>query len=134
MKSLKYPFVLSFLVIFCFGMRLYAENPISKHDKGIDIPISGACPIDTTRRRSPELIPMRAVCYTDVPIVVISFVRNIGEVEIELFNCSSGEFVSDIVSSKDGGTMIPFSGTVGHYRILFTTENGRDYIGEFDIE
>ncbi len=134
MKSLKYPFVLSFLMIFCFGMMLYAENPISKHDKGIDIPISGACPIDTTRRRSPELIPMRAVCYTEVPIVVISFVRNIGEVEIELFNYSSGEFVSDIVSSKDGGIMIPFSGTVGHYRILFTTDNGRDYIGEFDIE
>ena len=80
------------------------------------------------------VIPITAYAIPEAGVITISFVRNIGEVDVELINCASGEFVSDIVSSKDGGAIISFSGDIGHYRILFTTENGRDYIGEFDVE
>lgn len=134
MKSFNCSFLLSFLIIVCFGMMSQAENPTHKFDRGRDIPINGAWPVDSTRRRSPELIPLKAVYCSEVPIVIISFYRNVGEVEIDLINVTTGESVSDIVSSKDGGAIISFSGDIGHYRILFTTENGRDYIGEFDVE
>ena len=133
MKALKLIYVfllLCTIVIICSATSQIGALAVVK-----DIPVKvNPNKKDSLGLKTPAVIPFTAYAIPEAGVITISFVRNIGEVDVELINCASGEFVSDIVSSKDGGAIISFSGDIGHYRILFTTENGRDYIGEFDVE
>ena len=97
-----------------------------------DIPIRSIRPNGDTHR-NPEMIPFFCSVDVDVLCLYVSFLSNIGIVDIELNNYLTGEYSLTSIDSATGGTIIPFSGSSGTWVITFTLASGEEYVGEFEI-
>lgn len=60
---------------------------------------------------------------------------DLGEIDVTVTNCSTGEFWQDTIdSSITSQHLLQISGTSGFYEITYTTESGDLYEGSFVIE
>lgn len=84
--------------------------------------------------RAPAFIPIRAYYAGSFTSVCVQFLQNIGDVDVTITNLSTGDYVDYDVDSSTGGTLLPISGEVGSYRIVFLLASGAGYEGEFEIE
>lgn len=83
--------------------------------------------------RSPEYVPIQAY-YDDVlSVVCISFLQNIGEVEVTITNVIDGDTVDYEVNSVAGSVVIPLDGGPGIYQLSILLSSGKEYIGEFEL-
>ena len=83
--------------------------------------------------RSPTVVPISASYEPLLSSVLLTFTSNLGEIEVEITNTTSGGYVSGTIDTQYLSSMIPISMGSGHYILLFTLPSGRQYIGEFDI-
>ena len=65
--------------------------------------------------------------------VLLTFSSNLGEIEVEVMNTTTGGYVSGTIDSQFHYATIPITGGSGHYLIIFTLPSGRKYGGEFDV-
>ena len=65
--------------------------------------------------------------------VLLTFSSNLGEIEVEVMNTTTGGYDSGVVDSQFLSAVIPITGGSGHYLITFTLPSGRKYGGEFDV-
>ena len=83
--------------------------------------------------RSPALVPISAQYMSLLSTVILTFTSNLGEIEVEITNTTSGGYASGTIDTQYLSSIIPISMGPGHYILLFTLPSGRQYIGEFDI-
>ena len=121
--------ILSFVV--AFNNSIMAMDNTVKADSVIVInpfPIPG-----NDYPRSPEVIPVSASYESLLSTVFLTFSCNLGEIEVEVMNTTTGGYDSGIIDTQYLSDSIPITMGSGHYIILFTLPSGRRYIGEFDV-
>ena len=83
--------------------------------------------------RSPALIPISAYYDSSMSSVLLSFRSNLGEIEVEVLNSTTGGYSSLSADTQFLYAVIPITLGSGHYIITFTLPSGRQYGGEFDV-
>lgn len=111
---------------------LFIEDLICCSDTAIVIdPLPGVSPV--TGPRSPALIPISAYYDSSLSSVLLSFRSNLGEIEVEVLNSSTGGYSSTFVDTQFLYSVIPITLGSGHYIITFTLSSGQQYQGEFNV-
>ena len=73
--------------------------------------------------------------YVNFPCIQTTVPADLGEVELNVANLSTGESWSCIFdSATQSQAFLPISGSPGYYEIEYTTESGDVYSGELLIE
>lgn len=83
--------------------------------------------------KAPTQVPIYAYFNSMLSSVLLTFSSNLGEIEIEVMNTTTGGYDSGVVDSQFLSAVIPITGGSGHYLITFTLPSGRKYGGEFDV-
>ena len=118
--------------LFSKETTLFIEDLICCSDTAIVIdPLPGVSPV--TGPRSPALIPIVAYYDSSVSSVLLSFKSNLGVIEVEVLNSTTGGYSSIFVDTQFLYSVIPITLGSGHYIIIFTLPSGQQYQGEFDI-
>ena len=96
----------------------------------IEIPIKKPGSHDTVR----SLYEIQTYYYGMFSTVYTSVTSDLGEVEVIVTNCTSGEFWEDTFdSSISSQHLLQISGTSGFYEVTYTTSCGNLYEGSFVI-
>lgn len=97
----------------------------------IEIPIKKPGSHDTVR----SLYEIQACYYGMLSAVYTSITSNLGEVEVIVTNCTSGEIWEDTFdSSTTSQHLLQISGTSGFYEVTYLSDSGNLYEGSFIIE
>ena len=97
----------------------------------IEIPIKRPGSHDTVR----SLCEIQAYYNGMLSAVYTSVTSDLGEIDVTVTNCSTGEIWEDTFdSSTTSQHLIQISGTSGFYEVAYTTENGNLYEGSFCLE
>lgn len=112
--------------------RFSVEEPSFCSDTSIVIdPLPGVSPV--TGPRSKVMIPIAASYDSATFSVYLSFKSNIGEIEVEVLNSTTGSYTSAFVDTQFLYSVIPITLGSGHYIITFTLSSGQQYQGTFDV-
>lgn len=82
--------------------------------------------------KAPTQLPISAYYEPSIPAVYLSFVSNLGEIEVEVLNSTTGGFCSAFIDTRYLYAVIPITFGPGHYIITFTLPSGQQYQGEFN--
>ena len=83
--------------------------------------------------RSPAFIPISAYYDSLVSSVLLSFRSNLGEIEVEVLNPTTGGYSYTLIDTQFLYSVIPITLGSGHYIIIFTLPSGQQYQGEFNV-
>lgn len=83
------------------------------------------------RPHSLEVLPLRAYYDSMSSSIVVVFSKNIGDVEIEVHNYSTGNIQNVMVTSGSGSVVIQDIYDDGYYQIRFTVDSELRYMGVF---
>ena len=134
MKSIRILFLLALLISVNQGIS-YANcsTMCCKEDSSIVIsPIPSNNP-DPPIPRTPVFVPITASYDTMLTSVSLFFTHNLGEIEIEVLNSTTGGYDSGIVDSQYLSAIIPITMGFGHYIIIITLHTGQQFCGEFNV-
>ena len=119
--------IVVFAAIFC-AMPMRGDSP---PEYPIEIPIKKPGSHDTVR----SLCEIQAYYNGMLSAVYTSVTFDLGEIDVTVTNCSTGEFWEDTFdSSISSQHLLQISGTSGFYEVTYTTEKGDVYAGEFILE
>jgi hypothetical protein len=76
-------------------------------------------------------IPIRAAYFGGT--VFVSFLQNLGDVEITIEEQSNGIILQTIVDSSTLSVALPLNMTAGDFCISFLLESGAEYSGQFSL-
>ncbi|MCR5463121.1 MAG: DUF3244 domain-containing protein [Bacteroidales bacterium] len=85
------------------------------------------------RPRSEVFVPISASYDSMLSSVILYFTSNLGEIEVEVLNTTTGGYVSGMVDTSFLSATVPITFGSGHYILLFTLPSGQRYRGEFDV-
>ncbi len=86
-----------------------------------------------TPRPGRTTIPLEAYYDSFSATIVISFISDIGNVEISVSNMNTGEYLNDSINAFLAPAFVPVSGDEGVYSITFVLSTGEAYYGEFEV-
>lgn len=89
--------------------------------------------VNPRNHRSPSMIPIEAYYDSFVSGIAVTFLHDLGEVDVNVTNHSTGECLDGTMSALAGMTILPISGTEGLYTVTFTFPDGPEYYGEFEL-
>ena len=119
--------LLALASIFC-ALPLHGDVP---PERSLEIPIKKLDKSDLIR----SLCEIQACYYGMLSAVHTSVSSDLGEIDITVTNCSTGEFWEDTFDSSSlSQHVLPISGTHGPYEVIYTTETGDLFYGTFVIE
>jgi hypothetical protein len=95
-------------------------------------PYPGSNP-DPERPRMPTTVPISASYETMLSTLFMTFTSNLGEIEVEVMNTTTGGYDSVTIDTQFLSAAVPITMGSGHYLTLFTLPSGQRYKGEFDI-
>lgn len=125
-------FILSVLcAIAAISLTANAGSTTSK-DKEVIIIVRGDSH-GTNAPRGDESQKFAASVDTDLGIVYVAFLANVGDIDIEVENLSSGWSTDIEADTSSAGVIIPISAAAGSWLITITLSNGTKYFGEFEI-
>ena len=101
--------------------------------KDQDITIKVTIPDDTRKHHAPARIPMEVSYVSFMSALKITFLNDLGSMDVNVTNHTTGEYISGTMNAAAGVTMLPISGTEGFYTITFTLPGGREYTGDFEL-
>ena len=127
MRKLMILFMALLLPLSAINMRADEEDAVIK------IPLNYGKGVDLRRDFSQELV---VSCYYGMmSSIQTSFFADLGEIEVYVTNCSTGEMWYDTFDSGvEPHTVLYISGAAGLYEITYTTESGDVYEGSFIVE
>lgn len=117
------------LSIFLSSVSLFADE-----NQFIPIHVLDDTVATTHTHRNPDYVPMQAYYDDFTSSVCVTFLENLGNVDICIENTISGDYTVYNVDSALGAAFLPINGSEGMYRITFTLANGVLYEGLFEIE
>ena len=121
------PFLLALAVMFC-TMPMRGDSP---HEHSHEIPVKKLDKNNKIR----SLCDIQACYYGMLSTVCTSVASDLGEIDVTVTNCSTGELWEDTFdSSTESQHLIQISSTPGLYEVTYTTESGDLYEGTFMIE
>lgn len=121
------PIMLALVAIFC-TTQMRGDTP---PDRPVEIPIRKPGAHDLVR----SLSEIQAYYNGMLSVVCTSVFADLGEIDLAVTNCTTGEFWEDSFdSSSVSQHLLPISSTSGWYEVVYTTENGDSYVGTFVIE
>ncbi len=101
-------------------------------DDNQDIPIRPVKDDNPVQRpHSLDVLPLRAYYDSMSSSIVVVFSKNIGDVEIEVYNYSTGNIQNVMVASDSGSVVIQDVYDEGHIQIRFTVDSDLRYLGVF---
>lgn len=121
------PIMLALVAIFC-TTQMRGDTP---PDRPVEVPIRKPGAHDLVR----SLCEIQAYYNGMLSVVCTSVLADLGEIDIAVTNCTTGEFWQDTFESY--GCMqhvLSVSGTPGLYEVTYTVESGGQYYGTFMIE
>lgn len=131
MRGMRNPF----LVIACLLMLAITTlaTPTGKTIGDVeDIPIIQGSPDDDPDSRPRTASIFSARLDTDLNILSISTLYDVGDVDAVIENLTSGEYAQYFFDSAMIANL-PISGNAGFWRITLTTQHGDEYFGEFGL-
>ncbi|MBQ8810877.1 MAG: hypothetical protein IJZ70_01010 [Bacteroidales bacterium] len=78
-------------------------------------------------------VPIECSYNSMLSAVLVNFLTDLGEVDIDVHNISTGTFVSGAWDSSNGVAIITLSGESGSYMISIMAESGEEFIGTFEL-
>ncbi len=81
----------------------------------------------------PTTVPISASYEAMLSTLFLTFTSNLGEIEVEVMNTTTGGYDSGTIDTQFLYATVPITMGPGHYIILFTLPSGQRYKGEFDI-
>lgn len=121
------PFLLALAVMFC-TMPMRGDSP---REHSHEIPVKKLDKNNKIR----SLCDIQACYYGMLSAVCTSVASDLGEIDVTVTNCSTGELWEDTFdSSTESQHLIQISSTPGLYEVTYTTESGDLYEGTFMIE
>lgn len=123
--------ILSIVTLLCTttsGSVQQPENPESE----IWIPIREEKP-SFNRPRTPDYC-VEISAYYQNGVIYLQFNEDIGCMDVEVVNLSTGEQWNDGVCSDSQMETVIVSSATGNYTITLTTDNGTVYSGEYTLE
>ncbi len=93
-------------------------------------PITGNKPL---RPRTPDCGADISAYYQN-GVIYLQFIEDIGCMDVDVVNLTSGELWSDDACSDSQMETVIVSSATGNYTITLTTDNGTVYSGEYTIE
>ena len=93
-------------------------------------PIIGNKPL---RPRTPDYCSEISAYYQN-GVIYLQFSEDIGCMDVQVINLTTGELWSDDACSDSGMETVSVSSAAGSYAIALTTDNGSTYSGEYIIE
>ena len=131
--SLKLFFCCAFALITIAGTAAASETLSSSKDSSIVITPIGDQGGDGHGVRLPVQIPISASYEALLSTLFLTFTSNLGEIEVEVMNTTTGGYDSVTIDTQFLSATVPITMGPGHYIILFTLPSGQRYKGEFDI-
>ena len=125
--------VISFSVQDSFATNTEWSYPVTVADSIIVISPIPELDSGSHGPRAPMVVPISASYDSMLSSVILSFTSNLGEIEVEVLNTTTGGYVSDFVDTQFIYATIPITMGPGHYILLFTLPSGQRYRGEFDL-
>ena len=133
MLRIKLVFFVHCLLLF-FAFENIAKANYSFASNADSIIVINPFPLpDPNRPRSPVIVPICASYESLQSSVILSYSSNLGEIEIEVLNSTTGGYYSGVVNSQEPSSTIPITMGSGHYIIIFTLPSGQRFRGEFDV-
>lgn len=121
------PIMLALVAIFC-TTQMRGDTP---PDRPVEIPIRKPGAHDLVR----SLSEIQAYYNGMLSVVCTSVFADLGEIDLAVTNCTTGEFWEDTFESDDCMQhVLSVSGTPGLYEVTYTVESGGQYYGTFMIE
>lgn len=118
--------MLALVAIFC-TTQMRGDTP---PDRPVEVPIRKPGAHDLVR----SLCEIQAYYYGMLSAVYTSVTFDLGEIDVTVTNCSTGEFWEDTFdSSISSQHLLQISGTSGFYEVTYTTSCGNLYEGSFVI-
>ena len=87
----------------------------------------------TTIPKAPSRIPLSASFNRSICSVQLSFLNNLGVIEVEILNTSTGYIETGSINSAYLSAIIPLSGGPGHYIIYFYLPSNKKYFCELEV-
>ena len=84
------------------------------------------------RPRSEVFVPISASYDSMLSSVILYFTSNLGEIEVEVVNTTTGGYDVGTIDTQLLYATVPITMGPGRYLIIFTLPSGRQYKGEFD--
>ena len=114
------------------GNAAASETLASCKDSSIVITPIGDQGGDGHGVRLPAQIPISASYEAMLSTVFLTFSHNLGEIEVEVMNTTTGGYDSGTTDTQYLYATVPITMGPGHYIILFTLPSGQRYKGELD--
>ena len=102
-----------------------------KEDK--EIVIRGGKILSSNKHRAPARIPIKVSYVSFISALNITFMNSLGEVEVNVTNHSTGDYLSGTLDANAGTAILPISGDEGFYTVTFILPDGKEYYGEFEL-
>lgn len=80
--------------------------------------------------RGPAILPVSGYVDQLAGLTILSFSSPCGQVQVQLQNLDDGTYISTFVIGT-GSVMIPFSCSVGLWKMTVSLSDGTDYVGRF---
>ena len=121
---------ITLLVLLVTSLCILPMRGDTPPDRPVEIPIRKPGAHDSIR----SLCEIQAYYQGMFSAVHTSKTADLGEVDILVTNCSTGEFWQDTIdSSITSQHLLQISSTSGFYEVTYTTETGSIYEGSFLI-
>ncbi len=128
MAKRLFTFIFALASLVCV-LPMRGENPTIPQK---EIPIKR---VNDTSHPIRSLSEIQAYYNGMLSVVCTSVFADLGEIDLAVTNCTTGEFWEDSFdSSSVSQHLLPISSTSGWYEVVYTTENGDSYVGTFVIE
>jgi len=75
---------------------------------------------------APARIPMEVSYMSFASALKITYLYDLGDIEVNVTNHSTGEYLEGTMNATAGVTMLPISGAEGFYTITFTLPGGTE--------
>ena len=83
--------------------------------------------------KAPVFVPISASYDSVTSSVILFFTNNLGEIEVEVLNSTTGGRFTSIVDTQFLYAIIPVNLGPGHYIITFTLPSGQQFQGDFYV-
>ena len=124
--------IFAFILLVVFIILPYGLSARQSIEDNLDIPIRSVKEDNPVQRpRSLDMLPLRAYYDSMSSSIVVLFSKNIGDVEIEVCNHSTGNIQNIMVASDLGSAVVQNVYEKGCYQIRFTIDSELRYLGVF---
>lgn len=119
-------------IVLLLSILLSSISLLADENQFIPIHVLDDTVVTGHTHRNPDYVPMLAYYDAFTASVCVTFLENLGDIDILIENAISGDYEEYHVNTNLGTAFLPINGSEGLYRILFSLANGVEYQGIFE--